>query len=253
MWLNFIERRTIEKASVIHLTSELEAEELKSFSFRFPEICVSPNGIDEGLFSTNGKHHPPADLLSRHDSELKTLLYLGRLNWKKGLDRLVEALSYLQGVRLVLAGPDEDRYQQSLTHLAEKFGVLNRVEFLGPVHGVQKRTLIEKVNLFVMPSRSENFSNAVLEAMALGCPVAVTRNVGLASTVEKSNSGILIDADPEKMALAIRDFLCEPLQLSQAGQNGKQTVREHFSWNKVAQRMESMYQKLVHNPSEITS
>src|SRR5262249_46224489 len=128
------------------------------------------------------------------------ILFLGRLNWEKGLDRLIPAMTVVREVELVVAGNDEENYKQTLMGLARKFGVSERVRFVGPVNGVAKWDLLRRAKMLVLPSYSENFGIVALEAMSVGRPVIVTPEVGLASTVREATAGLVIVGEPERLA-----------------------------------------------------
>ena len=96
------------------------------------------------------------------------VLFLGRLNWKKGLDRLIPAMQQVTNADLLIAGNDEENYRPELEALARRCGVADRVCFLGPVDGEKKWELLSSAELLALPSYSENFGNVVLEAMAVG-------------------------------------------------------------------------------------
>ena len=113
------------------------------------------------------------------------VLFLGRLNWKKGLDRLIPAMEQVTNADLLIAGNDEENYRPELEALARRCGVADRVRFLGPVHGERKWELLSSAQILALPSYSENFGNVVLEAMAVGCAVIVTPEVGMASVVHE--------------------------------------------------------------------
>ena len=106
------------------------------------------------------------------------MLSLGRVNWKKGLDRLIPAMEFVPGAHLVIAGNDEENYQPRLQELARLGGVADRVHFVGEARDISKWNLFAAADVFALPSYSENFGIAVLEAMASGVPVVVTKEVG---------------------------------------------------------------------------
>src|SRR5213078_2831497 len=97
----------------------------------------------------------------------------------KGLDRLIEAMRLLPEARLIIAGNDEENYRATLPSA-------ENVRFVGAVGGEAKDELLRRAAALVLPSYSENFGNVVLEAMAVGTPVVVTPEVGLAEEVEQA-------------------------------------------------------------------
>lgn len=230
-WIRLFERRTIENAAAVHCTSELEREELLALGLRPRATFVVPNGVDL-------PPEPPST--TRSD----TILYLGRINWKKGLDRLVEAMAELPRGKLIIAGNDEEELAVRLGALAEQRGLADRVAFPGHVDGEAKRELLCSAAVTVLPSLSENFGNAVLEAMACGCPVVVTKGVGLAEAVRSVGAGLVAGADPSSLAQAIRTYLDDPAARAKAGAAGAALVRERYGWDRIAAQMAEHYGQL---------
>src|SRR5205823_5016921 len=115
------------------------------------------------------------------------VLFLGRISWKKGLDRLLQAMA-LTALPLVVAGNDDEDYWPGMARLAETLRIAPRVHYVGRVDGARKESLLRRAALLVLPSYSENFGNVVLEAMAVGTPVIVTPEVGLAAAIEERRS-----------------------------------------------------------------
>ncbi|GMQ81803.1 MAG: glycosyltransferase family 4 protein [Rhodothermia bacterium] len=232
-WIALFERRTVEQASAVHVTSALEADEIRKFRFALPPIREIPNGIK----------FPSSDFDTKR--EPNTLLFLGRIDWKKGIERLLSALVDLDGTRLIVAGNDESGYIQKLRSLSERLGVRGRVSFVGPVAGEEKWRLFRRASAFVLPSYSENFANTVLEAMAMECPVIVTPEVGLAHTVSSSGAGVVTAGESASLATAIRRVLEDPEMALTMGQKGKAIVEDEFSWTKITVAMESAYHEVV--------
>ncbi|HEY3569715.1 MAG TPA: glycosyltransferase [Thermoanaerobaculia bacterium] len=235
-WMALAERRTIERAAVLHATSALEAEEAARLGFPLPPVAVVPNGIDpepwDGDLSALSK--PVREIVEGPPF----LLFLGRLSWKKGLDRLIPALSSVPNAVLAVAGNDEEALRPDLERLAGDSG---RVRFPGPVHGADKAALLHRAAALVLPSRSENFGNVILESWAAGRPVAVTPEVGLAGTVRETGAGIVLEGDLGK---ALKDLLANPTRLDEMGRRGEKAVRERFGWPAVAREMEEIYARI---------
>jgi glycosyltransferase involved in cell wall biosynthesis len=232
-WIRLFERRNLERATALHMTSFVEEREARAFPFRFPPMFVIPNGID--VAGPDPAAGPPE---MREDD---LVLFLGRVHWKKGLDRLVRALPHVRTARLVVAGNDEENYTLELKRLAADCGVSDRIAFPGVVMGQDKEGLLRRASLLVLPSYNENFGNVVLEAMAAGCPVLVTPEVGAADVVLEAGAGRVAGGEPESLGRAIGDMLSDRECLSRMGWSGREAARTSFSWESIARRMEQQY------------
>jgi glycosyltransferase involved in cell wall biosynthesis len=242
-WINVIEKSNIERASAIHATSELEAHELRRFQWRLPDIAIIPNGVDE--------------IKAFADSELSTdvreiaaeqplVLFLGRVSWKKGLDRLLEAFALSPLGTLAIVGPDDENLVPRLSQLARRLNITKRVRFLSRVVlGADKEYLMASARLFVLPSYSENFGNAVLEAMQRGVPVIVTPEVGAAEIVREAGGGIVTQGGAGPLSDAMNRLLRDQAAAASMGQAGQRIVLEHYTWRHIAVQMEALYERLI--------
>ena len=239
-WIQVFEARNIENASAIHVTSQVEADELRKFGFVLPAVCVVPNGVDlPGIDEPEGAAAAEIRDLA---SQSPYVLFLGRINWKKGLDRLVEALALIPDVRLVIAGNDDEGYRTTVDASATRAGVAERIAYAGPVYGAEKQLLLQRACAVVVPSYSENFGNVVLEAMAAGCPVVTTREVGASSIVLENRAGLVVDGNPGSIANAISALLSDTGSAAAMGQRGRKAVADRFNWDAIARSMESVYE-----------
>jgi glycosyltransferase involved in cell wall biosynthesis len=220
-WISLIERRNFTQAAAIHFTSEQEHEDARRLGIATPRAIVIPNGVDV----------PP---LRDAPRDAATVLFLGRVNWKKGLDRLIAAIALVPNARLIIAGGDEENYTAQLPRH-------DRVEFVGEVSGDAKEKLMRSATMLVLPSLSENFGNSVLEAMAHAMPVIVTRGVGLAADVEASDCGIVTSGEPPPLAAAITRLLDDETLQAEMGRRGRALVEKRFTWDRVAAEMEAAY------------
>ena len=241
-WIALIERKNLANAALIHFTSRIEAEEAATLGVSIRKSCIVPNGLD--MPSIDGGYD---DILSVSATagEKPFLLFVGRINWKKGLDRLIAALPGVPDCHLVVAGNDEERYQPELETLAVKTGVRERISFVGPIYGEDKAALFRRALMLVLPSYSENFGNVVLEAMAAGCPVAVTPEVGAADIVRESGAGEVLDGDPAKLAAGICTLLSDPVALKRRGEKGREFVARRYTWEAVCLQMEAAYRQAL--------
>src|SRR5439155_23946261 len=124
------------------------------------------------------------------------VLYLGRLSWKKGLDKLIRAVSLEPRLRLVIAGNDDEAHLPRVQAWIAEAGIETRATVLPRfVSGVDKVALLAGATVFALPSASENFGIAALEAMAAGCPVVVSEGVGLAAAIRDADAGVVAAPD----------------------------------------------------------
>ena len=137
-WIHLIEKSNLEHAAAIHLTSELETLELERFGWRLPQLAVIPNGIGEPLA-------PAGDVCPDVDSIVAMqplVLFLGRLSWKKGLDRLLRAFAHSRTGKLAIVGTDDEGLALQLEKQAEDLRIGERVRVLGrTVVGAEKESL----------------------------------------------------------------------------------------------------------------
>jgi glycosyltransferase involved in cell wall biosynthesis len=220
LWLRAVERQTLRDAALVHFTSQRELDDARVLALPLPAHAIVPNGIELP---------PPHD--APHGDEL---LFLGRINWKKGLDRLIEAMKLLPEARLAIAGNDEENYAITLPRA-------DNVRFVGTVSGETKEALLRDAAALVLPSISENFGNVVLEAMAVGTPVVVTPEVGLARDVEAARAGVVTPNEPAALAQALRALLADPARREEMGRRGRALVEARFTWDRVAAEMEEHY------------
>ncbi len=148
-------------------------------------------------------------------------------------------------MKLLVVGNDEEGYTETLRALAAGEGVAERVVFAGTVTGAAKNELLRRAAVLVLPSYSENFGNVVLEAMAQGCPVVVTREVGAASIVEQSGAGLVVDGDAAALAEALRRLLGDDGLRAEMGRRGRATAVTGYSWEAVAGRMKAQYESVL--------
>lgn len=244
LWIAAIERRNLERAAAIHVTSKREAEQASAFGLKLPLVREIPNGftLEDGA----GQPASPAIEAIVHADPFA--LFLGRINWKKGLDRLIGALSRVPAIRLVVAGNDEENYRAVVDAMAARLGVSSRIVFTGSVHGADKAALLSNARFLVLPSYSENFGNVVIEAMATGCPVIVSKDVGLADTVLATRAGLVVDGDADSLGAAMSRLLGDAALRHEMGERGRTAARARYSWPVVAGQMEDLYSSLLRRP-----
>jgi glycosyltransferase involved in cell wall biosynthesis len=233
VWLRALEAPNLARADALHYTSALERADAERLGVPARRAAVIANGVEL------------ADLAPAETPDEPYVLHLGRVNWKKGLDRLVRALPHAPGVRALIAGNDEEGCRASLERLARACGVAERVRFTGPVYGEAKWRLLRGAHALVLPSHSENFGNAVLEAMAVARPVIVSPAVGLAQAVRVSGCGIVVDSEPLALGNALREIWRDTALRRSMGARGRELAEREYSWPRIAGQMVQLYQSIV--------
>jgi glycosyltransferase involved in cell wall biosynthesis len=242
LWLQLVEKRNIEAAAGMHFTSKIESREAAKFGYHFPAEFIVPNGID---FETPVSASVTSPIIKELQKKRNLILFIGRISWEKGLDRLIPAMRHIPDAYLAIVGNDENHYRPVLDELAAAHGISDRVFFTGPLYGYDKNSLLKHASVLVLPSYSENFGIIVLEAMAAACPVLVTPEVGAADIVREYRCGIVLDGDPDILGKGLRDMLRMPSQLAEMGRRGRIAVEENFTWSVVSRQMEKVYAKVL--------
>lgn len=244
LWIRLVERRTLAGAAAIVATSELEAREIAQLGLDVAPVVVVPNGV--GGTVEEGEVDPAT--LSRVEAAITAgpfALFLGRLSAKKAIDLLIRSVALTHGLRLVVAGGDEEGLGPTLDRLASELGVADRIERVGEVVGEAKRRLLSAARVLVLPSTSENFGNVVLESLAEGRPVIVSPGVGAREIVESSRAGWVVEPLPASLAEALARVAAEPAEADRRGAEGRRVVLERFGWEKIAGRMQAVYDEAV--------
>jgi glycosyltransferase involved in cell wall biosynthesis len=248
-WIALIERRTLETAAGVHLTAALELDELHSFGFRLPPARVIANGIEPSLA-------PPFGAVSIDVSAALQggpyVLYLGRLSWKKSLDKLIRAAGSVPRVRLVIAGNDDEHHEPRIRSWIAEAGIESRATVLPRfIEGADKAALLGGAAVFALPSVSENFGIVALEAMAAGCPVLVSNGVGLAAAIAEAKAGIV--ASPDQFPVVLGRLMDDPELRMTLARNARQLASTRYGWPAIAAEMESFYASLLPGCGQTTN
>jgi glycosyltransferase involved in cell wall biosynthesis len=235
-----VQKPALAATACFHATAESEYEDIRRLGFRQP-VAVIPNGIDI-----------PEPMPNQH-GEFRTLLFLGRVHPKKGLDLLLPAWKAVQDRfptwRLVIAGPDNDGYLARMQGLAAQLDLM-RIEFVGALKGRHKWDAYHQADLFVLPTYSDNFAMTVAEALGSGVPAIVSKGAPWAGLVEKK-AGWWIEIGVEPLVDCLMQVLAlPPAQLTNMGQQGRSWMKEEFSWDGLGSRMTHTYQWIVSGGSK---
>lgn len=178
----------------IHATSEKEKDDVLQF-INPKSIRVIPNLVNL----------PKEKLVSRPEvTEEFQLLFLSRVEEKKGLELLFEALKDLNiKWKLTIAGKGDNQYVTGLQNQCVKLGIAAHVEWLGHVHNDKKFELMASKDITVLTSHNENFANMVIESLSVGTPVLLSDQVGLSDYVAENGLGWITSLEKEEITATI--------------------------------------------------
>lgn len=246
MYYLWRERFNVMNATAVHYTAKQELEECRWLGLPGQPIIV-PNGLDTDFWQPDpegAKHWRQSHGLSQDEF---VLLNVGRLHHKKGLDLLPVALAPLQDKpwKLVFIGDDNDGTKQQLQRQFHRAQLLERVLFLDACKPEQLPTVYSAANLFVLPSRHENFGNVVVEALACGCPVLISDQVGLHREVSAAATGWVLPRYPSIWTDALKRLLTSPDKVQIAVARTRPWVESEFTIHQTAFRMSKYYNEIV--------
>lgn len=242
------ESRNIKTASAFHFTSPEEMR-LAAPVVGTGRSFVSPLGIslDEYVNVENGNHLWEERLPQVRNK--KVLLFLGRINFKKGLDFLIDVFFEIKkqrsDVHLLIAGPDTDGYGIELKKWIEERNLGADVTILGMVHGREKASLLHFADLFLLPSHAENFGISVVEAMACGTPVIISKHVNLSDWLVPARAGGVLPLECSQWVVLINNILNNQSVSDQYVARARDVVETNFQWNTVGPRLVDHYERII--------
>ena len=236
VWM-LMQQRALAESHCLHATAASELDEIRAAGLTNP-VAVIPNGIDI----------PDLNLYPRAVGGTRTILSLGRLHRKKGLDKLLLAWADLESRRpewnLRIVGPAEEGHDIELRHLAEKLGLSN-VSIEGPLYGNDVVQAYRDADLFILPTSNENFAMTVAESLAAGVPVISTRGAPWSGLIDK-NCGWWIDNTVEAISGQLAEATTLPsVTLEEMGRRGREWMKQDFGWNGIAREMIAVYEWLA--------
>lgn len=194
----------------------------------------------------NGVAAPDAKELYARATGLE-VLFLGNLGERKGVPELLEAFARVsEASALLLAGGEEtEGFNGIARERCEALGISHRVRFLGPVVGDAKAALLQRADIFVLPSRAEGLPMALLEAMACGLPVVSTRVGAIPSVVTQGIDGLLIDSgDVEALADSLRALCVDAGLRERLGRTARETCLAGYGVERTVDKLLVLYGEL---------
>ena len=241
------QKRILGKADLIQINNTDEEQDvIRYLGYRPANMVIVPNGMkvseyinlpEKGIFRK--KHGISADQ--------QMVLFMGRLNIKKGLDLLLPAFQQvyekLPSAVLILAGPD-DGYQSETEQFISKHNLGDRIKLVGMLTDTIKKEALADADLFVLPSYSEGFSIAVLEAMTSKVPTLVSDRVGFGDYIKKYNASYLTPLTSEGVATGLLKILQDKTYADELKNQAFKMVTENFDISVVANQLLEEYKKI---------
>jgi glycosyltransferase involved in cell wall biosynthesis len=241
--IRLVEQALLSQAAAVHFMSDLERRRAAHLGILMRSV-VLPLGFDFG--DAGGGDPGPADDLAAAGKPV--ILFLSRIHSVKRLDVLLKAFARLPQPRsavLAIAGDGETQLLERLKALASELGIGESVRWLGFAGAERKQRLLAAAALFVLPSASENFGVAIVEAMNAGLPVVATEGAGLAEFVQSSGAGMVVDEAVESLTAALARLLSDAALRARMGQAGQRAVRTQLSLDAFGTRLENLYRAVM--------
>jgi glycosyltransferase involved in cell wall biosynthesis len=241
--------RILQNASVIFFSAEGEREEAAVLGLRPPSVLV-PDGFDPSEFATLPERGQFREqFFGGHKGPL--VLFLARLNAKKGLDVLIEAMRSViaerPDVRLAIVGPpDPVSFRKDVLRWVKENNIESQTVLTGVADKEMRLQAFADSDVYVLPSHAENFGFSVFEAMACGLPVVVSDTLNFASEFARSGAGFVLPRAPEVFSDAILKLIDHPELRREMGARGRILVRQYSleeTGAKVSKTVESIFHR----------
>jgi glycosyltransferase involved in cell wall biosynthesis len=233
-------------AAAIHLTAARERELVSDIAPHVRRVVI-PNPVEWQDYQELPDPRPFVGKFLGGGSP-SIVMFLGRISHVKGLHVLIAAFARIAPTHpdaiLVIVGPDDEGLSRRLRALADSLGILSRTKFVGYLGGQEKLAALASATVWVLPSATENFGVAVVEALAAGIPVIISPGVNISDDLAEAGACVECDAEPVALAGAISSLLHNPARRAQLATAGREAARR-FSPESVALQMEDLYRSIL--------
>jgi glycosyltransferase involved in cell wall biosynthesis len=244
-YYQLFEKPILQQANAIQTLASLEAEKVQNLGFQ--QTVIIPNGIDRNEYQTLPN---PQLFYQRFPNTRcqKLILFLGRIDPKKGLDLLAPAFAKayqkFPDIHLIVAGPDSINFMPTATKYFQDANCADAVTFTGMLKGELKLAALAAANIYVAPSYSEGFSMSVLEGMASGLPCIITTGCNFPEAAMAQVAHV-VNIDLESIANALINCLENPQQAKEMGSKARQFVFDNYTWDIAAKKLVKVYKHIL--------
>jgi glycosyltransferase involved in cell wall biosynthesis len=246
LWL--IARSILNNASAIHAVNSFEVDGIKNIGIKVPYVVI-PNGIDVEKYNLEG-HYENAKKIWPNLSGKKVVLYLGRISPEKGLDILLqswkETIKIDPNALLLIAGSDCRGYLEKINNIVRIYKLEDKVLFTGFIQGFKKEALLNKADIYVLPSYSEGFSMGVLEALASSKPCIITKDCNFPEVQDWGAGYVIPTGNKEALSHAlIKMISLSKIQRKKMGESGRLLVKKQFTLDIMTRKMKTVYECVI--------
>jgi glycosyltransferase involved in cell wall biosynthesis len=248
-YYKLIESKILQRANTIHVIANLEAKNVKSLGFN--QLAVVNNGVFRHEFTAL----PDTEIFYQQFPTTRNkhlILFLGRIDPKKGLDLLASAFAQVHNkfphAHLVVAGPNSIGYLTTVKDYFVQAGCEGAVTFTGMLTGTLKYAALAAANLYVAPSYSEGFSISILEAMAAGKPSIITTGCNFPEAAY-AKAAHVVDINASEIANALVQCLSCPEETQKMGIRARELIMQNYTWESAAQKLAEVYKWILNQTS----
>lgn len=242
--LALIEGPLLRHASAVHFTSVAEMDQAADLGIQCRGVVV-PLGVEHP-----GHGDRQAFFDDHHDLEgRRIILFMSRIDPVKNVEALLKAFSNVDNPKLntalVIAGDGPSDYVNSLKELAKSLGIDQQVTWLGFVSGQHKADILAAADVYVLPSLSESFGIAAVEAMLSGLPCLLGEGVAIAREVVSANAGLAVSPDSDSILQALEAILSNDTRRVTMGICGRRFAEDNYSCQTMASKLTLLYQHIL--------
>lgn len=231
---------------IIAISEGIKRELMDSYGVPAEKIIVIPHGVNLEQFHPRNRKLYRESTRKKYNLEEKdaVLLFVGKEFYRKGLESIVKAMSLLKrgDVKLLVVGQDMER--PKYVRMAKSLNLTSNVIFCG--HSAEVEAFYAASDIFVFPTMYEPFGLVILEAMASGLPVIISRLAGASDLIEDGINGFLLSDPSDVIFLSkkIEELVNDPLTREKMGR-GARRIAEGNSWDRVYERIVKMYDEVL--------
>jgi glycosyltransferase involved in cell wall biosynthesis len=248
MSFRLLELPMLRRAAAMHYTSRMELEDASRFELKNLQRVI-PIGMDLSVFDAL----PDRQVFSERfpqTAKTRNILFLSRIDVKKGLDLLISAFAVLgaeqSDLHLIICGSGDSDLVAKLQAQAGTLGITEKITWAGLVTGELRLAAFAAAEIFVLPSHAENFGIALLEAMAAGLPCLSTDQVALAADASFEDAVQLTAREPQAIVEALRGLLSSEGHRRTLAGKAYAFARRDYSLSAMGTALHKLYQEVCH-------